>query len=177
MNVTILPEQPSDAGAIEILLDEAFGADRRKKQSYRFRQQAGPVEGLSLVARDGGRLIGTIRYWPVSIVGDRGTTPALLLGPVAAAADRRRERVGDRLIRESLRLADELGHRIVLLVGDLSYYGRFGFRSAAAHQLFMPGEDPRRLQVLELEPGALSGVAGELWPVAQRPARLRRYGS
>jgi predicted N-acetyltransferase YhbS len=67
-------------------------------------------------------------------------------------------------------------------VGDLSYYGRFGFRSAAAHGIFMPGEDPRRLQLLELDPGALAGVAGDLWPVADRLAahrqvRARRYGS
>jgi predicted N-acetyltransferase YhbS len=177
MTVTIESEQPGDSAAIEALLDEAFGADRRKKQSYRFRQQTGPIKALSLVARDGGRVIGTIRQWPVSILADSDGLPALLLGPIGVAADRRKERVGDRLMRESLRLADELGHRIVLLVGDLSYYGRFGFRSAAAHGIFMPGEQPERLQVLELEPGALAGVAGDLWPVSTRPARLRRYGS
>jgi len=49
----------------------------------------------------------------------------------------------------------------VLLVGDLSYYGRFGFRSAAAHGIGMPGEQPHRLQVLELQAGALDGVAGD----------------
>ena len=62
------------------------------------------------------------------------------------------------------------------LVGDLSYYGRFGFRPAAHQGLFMPGERPERLQVLELEPGALAGVAGDLWPVRQK-ARARRYGT
>ena len=65
----------------------------------------------------------------------------------------------------------------MLLVGELSYYGRFGFRAAAAHGLFMPGEDPRRLQVLELEPGALAGVSGDLWPVLPKPAKARRYGT
>jgi predicted N-acetyltransferase YhbS len=180
--VAIEPERPGDEPAIEALLDEAFGADRHKKQSYRFRQHVGPIEALSLTARDGERVVGTIRQWPLVIAG---TAPsgaprmiaALLLGPIGVAADRRGERIGDRLIRESLRLADELGHGIVLLVGDLSYYGRFGFRSAAAHGLFMPGEDPRRLQVLELDPGALAGVSGDLWPILPKPAKARRYGT
>jgi predicted N-acetyltransferase YhbS len=177
MSVTIETQQPEDSAAIEILLDEAFGADRHKKQSYRFRQLVGPVSALCLVARDRGRLVGTIRQWPVTILGDRSMTPALLLGPLGVARARRSEKIGDRLMRESLRLADELGHQIVLLVGDLSYYGRFGFRAAAPHGIFMPGEQAERLQVLELEPGALAGVAGDLWPVEPRPARVRRYGT
>jgi predicted N-acetyltransferase YhbS len=175
--VSIEPEAPDDAPAIEALLDEAFGADRHKKQSYRFRQHVGPVEALSLVARDRGRVVGTIRQWPVAITGAPAGTLALLLGPIGVAADRRRERIGDRLMRESLRLADELGYAIVLLVGEVSYYGRFGFRAAAAHGLFMPGEDPKRLQVLELDPGALAGVSGDLWPILPKPARTRRYGT
>ena len=175
MSVTIAAEQPADSPAIEILLDEAFGAERHKKQSYRFRQGIGPIEALCLVARARGRLVGTIRQWPVSILGDRRVTPALLLGPIGVARARRSEKIGDRLIRESLRLADELGHQIVLLVGDLSYYGRFGFRPAAPHGIFMPGEQPERLQVLELEPGALAGVTGDLWPIERGPAR--RYGT
>ncbi|HSY85015.1 MAG TPA: N-acetyltransferase [Verrucomicrobiae bacterium] len=175
--VSIEAEGPGDSPAIEALLDEAFGADRHKKQSYRYRQHVGPVEALSLVARDRGRVVGTIRQWPVAITGAPAGAPALLLGPIGVAADRRKERIGDRLMRESLRLADELGFAIVLLVGELSYYGRFGFRSAAAHELFMPGEDPRRLQVLELEPGALAGVSGDLWPVLPKPAKARRYGT
>ncbi len=175
--VSIEAEAPDDSPAIEALLDEAFGADRHKKQSYRFRQHVGPVEALCLVARNRGRVVGTIRQWPVAITGAPAGTSALLLGPVGVAADRRKERIGDRLMRESLRLADELGYAVVLLVGDLSYYGRFGFRAAAAHGLFMPGEDPRRLQVLELDPGALAGVSGDLWPILPKPARTRRYGT
>ena len=177
IHVTIEAEGPDDAPSIEALLDEAFGADRHKKQSYRFRQHVGPVEALSLVARDRGRVVGTIRQWPVAITGAPPGTPALLLGPIGVAADRRRERIGDRLMRESLRLADELGFTIVLLVGELTYYGRFGFRSAAAHGLFMPGEDPKRLQVLELDPGALAGVSGDLWPILPKPAKARRFGT
>jgi predicted N-acetyltransferase YhbS len=173
MPATIELEQPHDAPAIELLLDEAFGVDRHNKQSYRYRRLTGPVPELCLVAREGGRLVGTVRHWPVTIVGDQRMTPALLLGPIGVAADRRSLKIGDRLMRESLRRALDLGYAIVLLVGDLSYYGRFGFRPAAARGIDMPGEQPHRLQVLELQPGALEGVAGDLWPVQSQSERKK----
>ncbi len=173
MPVTIELEQPKDAAAIELLLDEAFGVDRHNKQSYRYRRLTGPVAELCLVAREAGRLVGTVRHWPVTIVGDRQMTPALLLGPIGVAADRRSLRIGDRLMRQSLRRALELGHAIVLLVGDLSYYGQFGFRPAAVRGIGMPGEQPHRLQVLELQAGALDGVAGDLWAVQSETERKK----
>ena len=170
---TIELEQPQDNAAIEALLDEAFGADRHRKQSYRFRHMTAPVGELCLVAREGDRVVGTVRHWPVTIVGDQRMTPALLLGPIGVAADRRNNRIGDRLMRESLRRAFELGHAIVLLVGDLSYYGRFGFRPAAPRGITMPGEQPHRLQLLELQTGAQDGVSGDLWPVKSVAARTK----
>ncbi len=177
MTIAIEFEQPGDAPAIEALLDEAFGRDRLRKQSYRYRTGVAPVGELCLVARDRGRVVGTVRYWPVVIVGEPGIKPALLLGPIGVAADRRSERIGDKLMRESLRRADAQGFAIVLLVGDLSYYGRFGFRPAAPRGIRMPGEQPERLQVLELETGALASVSGDLWPAQRRPlARKRKSG-
>jgi predicted N-acetyltransferase YhbS len=174
MTVAIELEQPEDAPAIEAVLDEAFGPERRRKQSYRYRTSAAPIGELCLVARDGGRVVGTVRYWPVVIVGEPGIKPALLLGPIGVAADRRSERIGDKLMRESLRRADAQGFGIVLLVGDLSYYGRFGFRPAAPRGIRMPGERPERLQVLELEPGALAKVSGDLWPAQRRLLARKR---
>ncbi len=190
MTVAIEFEQPEDAPAIEVLLDEAFGPERLRKQSYRYRAGVAPVGELCLVARDRGRLVGTVRYWPVVIVGEPGIKPALLLGPIGVAADRRSEGVGETLMRESLRRAEELHFGIVLLVGDLSYYGRFGFHPAAPYGIRMPGERPERLQLLELEPGALARVSGDLWPAQRRPlvrkrkprpttaaAKTKRYGT
>ena len=101
--VSIEAEAPADSPAIEALLDEAFGADRHKKQSYRFRQHVGPVEALSLVARDRGR----VRRHHPAMAGRHHRCAAeprsCLLGPIGVAADRRKERIGDRLMRESLR--------------------------------------------------------------------------
>ncbi len=152
-------EKPDDKDAIEDLLDRAFGPGRQAKTSYRYRQAVGPLDELSRVVRHDGRLVGTIRYWPV-IVED---TPALLLGPVAADPVLKGKGIGRALVRETLALAAAAGHGLVLLVGDAGYYGAFGFEPAAASGIRM-ADEPDRVMVKPLLAGALEGVAGEILP-------------
>ncbi len=139
------PEAPTDAPAIEALLDEVFGVRRQHKTSYRYRVGIAPLRRLCLVAEKEGRLVGTIRYWPVRLGGE----PALLLGPVASARGEAGNGIGRALIETSLDRAARLGHDLVLLVGDPAYYARFGF-APAPPAIRMPGEDPARLQYKRL---------------------------
>lgn len=159
--IQLTHERPDDAQPIESLLDTAFGPDRLRKTSYQYRVATPPVPYLRFVAREHDALVGTIRYWPVSVGGGR---EALLLGPIAVDPERGARGVGGALIRHSLSVAAEAGHGAVLLVGDIAYYGRFGFRHAASRGIVMPGEREERLLVHELAPGALHGVAGPLAP-------------
>lgn len=156
-----------DHDAIEHLLDRAFGPDRKAKTSYRYRDDVRPVDGLALVARDGERLVGAINYWPILI--GRQAAPALLLGPLAVEPTRKGTGIGAALIRTSLAMARAAGHRIVLLVGERDYYGRFGFEPAGPHGIVMPGE-PDRLMLTTLVDDALDTVRG-----AVRRADKRRY--
>ncbi|WP_429164830.1 GNAT family N-acetyltransferase [Bradyrhizobium sp. i1.8.4] len=72
--------------ARDSLLDAAFGPGRFAKTSERLREGRKPARGLALVARCAGRLVGTVRLWPVVT----GTGHAcLLLGPLAGAEDAR----------------------------------------------------------------------------------------
>ena len=65
-------ERPADAADIETLLDIAFGADRRAKRSYAYRRGIDSVVALRRVARDpAGRLVGTLRFWPVGVDRER----------------------------------------------------------------------------------------------------------
>jgi predicted N-acetyltransferase YhbS len=168
----ITTERPEDGPAIDLLLDQAFGANRQSKTSYRMRDGVAAVDELKLVARatgpsEGGRLHGTLRFWPVAIDGRTvglGMKPALLLGPLAVAPGMQGKGIGGALMREGLDMASWARRQVVLLVGDLGYYGRFGFEPAMAHGLFMPGEVRERLLVRALAPGALDGVGGEIRP-------------
>ena len=163
----IRDEAPGDAESREALLDDAFGPARLLKTCQRLRDGSAPAPGLALVATDeDGALIGTLRLWPV-LAGGR---TALLLGPLAVAAQARSLGVGGALIRESLARAADLRHRAVLLVGDAPYYARFGFERRFTERLTMPGPVERaRFLGLELVDGALSAAQGRVIP-ASTPA-------
>ena len=171
---TITTERAEDGPAIETLLDRAFGPQRQSKLSYGYRAGMVPVIHLCLVARadSHGSIVGTIRYWPVAIGARR--SPSLLLGPLAVEPSLAGQGIGRALIRQSLDMAAWARHESVLLVGDESYYGRFGFRPAAAQGIVMPGEDPARLLALEIVPGALANTSGALQP--WRSVRRRESG-
>lgn len=162
-------ERPADGPQIETLLDRAFGPGRHSKTSYRFRAHAAPLAGLARVARadDDGRLLGTIRYWPVAIGGH----DALLLGPLAVEPALKGRGIGVALMRDTLDAAAWANRTRIVLVGDLGYYARFGFVPAAPLGLVMPGEKPKRLLACALAKGAFAGVRGAL-----QPARFLRGG-
>src|SRR5690606_6104509 len=160
------PERDEDACAIEALLDRAFGHDRHNKTSYRFRVGIAPLRDLALTGWLDGRLVGTVRFWPVVI--DR-RWPALLLGPLAVDPEMRGRGCGIHLMRQSLANARARGHERVILVGDLPYYSRVGFRQVPEGTLTLPGPfDPARLLMLELVPGAMAGIRG---PVGRADSR------
>jgi predicted N-acetyltransferase YhbS len=156
--VAIRLERLSDSDAREALLDEAYGAIRHAKPSARLRHDRVPADGLSLVAVERGRIIGTVRLWHVNAGNNR---PALLLGPLAVHPDARRRGIGAALVQRVLREARRLGHGAVILVGDAPYYSRFGFTGEKTGGLKLPGPFERhRLLALELVPGALDGARG-----------------
>jgi len=156
--ITLRQERPADVEAREALLDDAFGDTRYRKTSQRLRDGRLPAEGLSLIAADGKRVVGTARLWSVACGSGQ---PALLLGPVAVAADCRNRGIGAALVRRSLRDARRLGHGAVILIGDAPYYSRFGFAGEKAAGLKLPGPFERhRLLALELVPAALDGASG-----------------
>jgi predicted N-acetyltransferase YhbS len=156
--ITIRTERSTDIAAREQLLDAAYGTQRFTKPSAKLRDGRLAADGLSLVAVERGRIVGTLRLWNVCAGAGR---PALLLGPLAVACEVQRRGIGAKLVRKALRTARTLGHKAVLLVGDAAYYGRFGFSAAKTGALRMPGPfDRDRLLAVELAPGALDGAAG-----------------
>ena len=157
---TIRLEKPSDAAAREALLDLAYGPVRFTKPSERLRAGRNPARGLSFVAVEDGRVIGTVRLWEIAA---GPACSALLLGPLAVDPAHRCHGIGSALMRHALRAAARRGHRVVLLAGDASYYGRFGFSPERTAGLWLPSlADRSRLLARELAPGALDGVRGAI---------------
>ncbi len=134
----IRPATPADAAGIEALLDHAFGPARHARTASLLRRGATAIARPSLVAHDGdGGLLGSIQYWPIALVTGDAVMPLTLLGPLAVATPG--IGVGRALLAESLAVADAAGLDPVLLIGDLSYYGPFGFTADATRGWSLPG--------------------------------------
>ncbi|MGO4563476.1 GNAT family N-acetyltransferase [Rhizobium sp. 2YAF20] len=163
---TIDLENAGDVVARESLLDRAMGTGRTKKSSEKLRRGRVPAEGLALVARDrSGHVIGTVRLWNIEAGVDRETHPvdALLLGPLAVDPAHEGKGIGSALMRAAIMEAKKHGHGAIMLVGDASYYERFGFFADKARHLIMPGPFERsRFLALELKDGWLDGAVGLL---------------
>ena len=156
-------ETGDDMWEVEALYDLVFAPGREALSSYRLREDVAPVAEFCLVARDGAQILaGAIRVWPVRI----GAAPALLLGPIAVHPTRQGEGLGGLLIEEALMRARAAGWARAMLVGDLPYYGRFGFERLRG--VVMPGPtNPDRILGRALTPKAWVGLAG---PVTRAPA-------
>jgi predicted N-acetyltransferase YhbS len=178
--ITIEVERAGDEAARETLLDAAFGPARFAKSSELLRAGRLPAQSLSLVARDGEAVVGTVRLWHV----DAGGVPALMLGPLAVADSHRSLGLGAQLMREALWRAAERGHTAIVLIGDEPYYRRFGFEAGLTSRLDWPGEvDRARFLAFEIEPGALRAAKGLVRPTgatflrAAGPAREARLAA
>ena len=165
MNIVTLSHQlPQDDAEIDVLLDMVFGIGRRTKTSYRLREGNHAAPGLSLVLREAGfGIVAAISYWPLAI--GEAQTPALLLGPLAVHPARQNLGHGRKLTAESLANAKQLGHLLIILIGDAPYYLRAGFVPVPAGQIDLPGPfDPARLLHVELVEGALAKTHGLALP-------------
>jgi len=171
--ITVEAETAADVGEREALLDRVMGPARRTKSSEGLRRGLMPADGLAFVARNAdGVIVGTVRLWNISagIGADGHPVPALLLGPLAVEGELAGTGVGSALMRHAIAEAGRLGHGAILLVGDASYYARFGFSAEKTAALTMPGAFERgRFLALELREGALDGAIGVLFATGERP--------
>jgi len=116
---------------------------------------------VSLVAEEGGRVVGHVLFSDLAIVTKGGTIEALSLAPLAVVPERQRRGIGSMLVRGGLRVCEESGHRIVVVLGHPEFYPRFGFSAKMAERLSSPYSGPA-FMAAELVPSVLRGVTGEV---------------
>jgi putative acetyltransferase len=126
--VRIRPETPADREAIAAVTTAAFGQEQEARIVADIRGSDRFVPELSLVALDGGEVVGHVMLSYVDLDERR----VLELAPLSVAPERQREGVGSALVRKALRLAQDRGEPLVLVLGHPSYYPRFGFRPASS---------------------------------------------
>lgn len=157
------PVAPDDMPLISALHDRVFGPGRFARTAYRVREQmAGqdPFSPFCRIAVEGGRVIAALRMSEIAIGGKTG---ALLLGPLVVAPEFAGQGYGRGLVGEAMEAARAAGIRLVVLVGDKSYYGRFGFERVEPGTITLPGPvNPARILAAELTPSAAADYAGPI---------------
>ena len=159
-DVTTRPATAADRRQVDHLQERVFGPGRFARSAYRVREGTPFVSRFCRVAINDGKIIAALRMTPV-LVG--GTSGALLLGPLAVDPAYANLGYARRLIAESLDAATAAGVTLVVLVGDMAYYGRLGFDRVPPGQISFPGPaDPARILAKELAPGALQRAVGQV---------------
>lgn len=148
----------SDYAARDALHDLVFGPGALTRTAYRVREGTQRHSPYCNAVWIDNQMIAMIRFTPVAIGGMAG---ALMLGPLAVAPIWANQGYGRQLIAHSHATAKSDGVKLVLLVGDLTYYARLGFVPVPPGQIRLPGPvDLNRLLALELVPGALGTMGG-----------------
>jgi predicted N-acetyltransferase YhbS len=149
--MTIRLETPADASAVNALYDQAFGPGQYAKAASLLRQGNSPLADACMVMEADGALIGACRIWPLRSDGG----DCVLLGPIAIDHSNRHEGMGGALASACLEACDRLGIGVAVLVGDMGFFGRFGFTVVPAGRLTLPAPaDPKRL-LWRVQPSAV----------------------
>ena len=128
LRIKIRNEEAKDLEQVREILRATFPSDAESKLVDALRANGKAI--IALVAAHNDQALGHILFSPVS------TTPpneakGIGLAPVAVHPKFQSQGIGSQLIREGLRLCEELGYDYCVLLGDPKYYLRFGFEKAS----------------------------------------------
>lgn len=154
----IRSEVVGDRLAIVEVHASAFSTDAEARLVDALR--AGGKASVSLVAELEGTVIGHVLFSPISVAPCAGVARGAGLAPLAVFPEHRRQGVGGKLIQAGIEACLRAGFDFVVVLGEPAYYRRFGFRRALDRGLRNEYGADEEFMVLELRPGALSGVPG-----------------
>ena len=157
MSATIRPERVGDWSAIQGVVAAAFDGHPHSDGSEPGIVEALRADGdlaISLVAEEGGAIVGHVAFSPVSV--SDGSEGWFGLGPVAVDPARQGEGIGTALIERGMDLLRDRGAAGCVVLGDPAYYARFGFAHDPA--LIYPGPPPEYFQRLVIGSSGARGV-------------------
>jgi putative acetyltransferase len=164
--IVIRPESAADRAGVRHVNELGFGRPNEAALVDALRAAAQPQ--ISLVAVEGGQVVGHIFFSPVTVESAHDALAPepmahepMALGPMAVLPEHQRQGIGSRLVRLGLTECERLGHGVVVVLGHPRFYPRFGFSPAITKGLRCEYHVPDEVfMAIELMSGALRGRAG-----------------
>lgn len=170
MNVNIRLEKEKDHKEVESLTREAFwdlfqpGCDEHLL-AHKLRKAEAFIPGLDFVAELDGSIVGNIMYSKARVVDGKCLEHEVLtFGPLSVLPSYQKLGVGSALVKRTVKLAEEMGFKAIIIFGHPEYYHRFGFVNAERfHITTSVGTNMEPFMALELYEGALRGIEGRFF--------------
>jgi putative acetyltransferase len=160
MSLQVRAEKQADRDAVRAVNEAAFETAAEAVLVDALREQAQPL--ISLVAEEGGEIVGHILFSPV-VLSDHAQLKIMGLAPMAVLPGYQRSGVGSALVRAGLQACAKLGYGAVVVLGHPAYYPRFGFKPAEEFAIGCEYDvPPEAFMALELQPGYLRGASGTI---------------
>ena len=155
---TIRLEEEKDHIKVENIVRDAFWNVYRPGAYehyivHNLRKDSSFIKDLAYVIEENDEIIGHINYsngrlnlyrknrYGVDIKVSEGRKKATVLGPIAIDSKYQSHGYGSKLIRHTLKLAEDMNIPFIFVIGDEEYYSRFGFESASKYNIYLEGTD------------------------------------
>lgn len=160
--IIIREERPEDVEAIRRINLAAFNQPAEAEVVDKLRESCRDL--LSLVAEEGGEVVGHILFSPASIGGEGATPPLAGMGlaPMAVLPERQGQGIGSLLIHNGIKMLRERGCPYIIVLGYPEYYPRFGFERASRYDIHSqwPEVPDEAFMILILNKTAMVGASG-----------------
>lgn len=157
-------ETPGDYLSVRRINESAFG---RLDEAFLVEKlRANPLfeKAISLVAVKSNIVVGHVLLFPAKVIDDtKKEYDTLCLALLAVFPDFHRQGIGSALVSKGLEMAAASRFSSVFVQGDAAYCSRFGFSESSLYGLSTSVVQlGGSFQAIELKPGALSNMGGEL---------------
>ncbi len=169
-DLEIREETEEDYHAVELMTQHAFWNKHHLGCNehylvHKMRQHEDFLPELSRVAVKDGRIIGYIMYSRARIIDKENSAHEVItFGPLCVDPKWQGCGVGELLFQETRKLAEESGHKGIIIFGEPDYYPRLGFKTCNHFGITTSdGKNFDPFMGFELFEGSLQGITGKFY--------------